>query len=147
MKIQSNSLIELEYNISDVTGDVHESSRDDGPLEVRMGVEELPPRLEEALVGKVAGDEVQLTLAASEAFGEFDPEGLVTVPRADFPEDAELEPGLEIVLQIETDDGNEDEELETRVVEVNAEAVVLDANHPLAGKQVTFWVKVREVME
>ena len=158
MKIQSGKLVELDYQILDEEGRLYESSKDEGPLLYVQGAGELPEGLEAALDGASAGDELEVALAAGEAFDDYNPDGLITVPRDEFPEGVELEKGATIILHIEDDDGEdaggeadaqEDEEcdLEVRIVEVGPDGVVLDANHPLAGKAVTFRVKVLAVSE
>ena len=141
MKIQRGSLVELEYRISDEEGQVHDSSEEGGSLTYTHGMEELPPGLEEALDGLEVGAEVDVTLPAGEAFGDFNPDGIVTVPRAEFPEEVELAVGESIEVRIEDDDGEEDD-LEMRIVEISPDGVVLDANHPLASKAARFEVKV-----
>lgn len=146
MKIRPGCLVELEYTILDDEGGIHETSDEGGPLEYVHGTGELPPALEEALEGGEAGTELELTLPPGEAFGDYNPDGIVTVPRGDFPEDVELVPGESIEVHIEDDDGEEDT-LEMRVVEVGPDGVVLDANHPLASREVTFRVKVLSVGE
>ena len=65
------------------------------------------------------------------------------VPRKEFPDDTELVPGDWIVIQVESD--GKLEEIEARIVEESPEEVVLDANHPLAGRHVTFQVSVLSV--
>ena len=151
MKIQSGRLVELEYAILDDKGDLHESSEEEGPLLYVQGEGELPDALEAALEGHGAGEEFVVALPPGEAFGEYNPDGLITVPRDEFPEDAKLEIGEIVVIHLdeqETEEGLEEEdELEMRVMEVGPDGVVLDANHPLASKAVTFKVKILDVRE
>lgn len=197
MKIRENCLVELEYRLTDQNGNVVESSADDGPIVYLHGHEEIQPRLEQALDGATQGQSMRVTLPAGEAFGEYDPEQIIAVPRADLPPDAELVPGDWISISMdrnapgpgkpagqgagdlegsaddaedEDDEGAQDDEhasadtdedadgdgdeeegdeddssIEMRVVELRPDAVFLDANHPLAGQEVTFSVKVLSV--
>jgi len=153
MTITNGHLVELDYTLRVQDGDVVESSQEEGPLQYLHGNGEIPERLEKALDGLDTGAELELTLAPEEAFGEYDLEALTTVPRAEFPADAELEQDqwIQVEVQLEdaedADEGEDGYELEMRVVEVNDESVVLDANHPLAGKTITYTVKVRESHE
>ncbi len=146
MKISEGHLVELEYILKVDGGDVVESSQQEGPLQYLHGNAEIPERLEQALEGQAAGDKLELTLAPEEAFGDYDVEALTTVPRSEFPEDAALEKDQWIQVEVQMDDEEDDDEfeLDMRVVEVNDESVVLDANHPLAGKTITYSVEVRE---
>lgn len=142
--IAKGTLVQLEYTLLGKNGDTLESSAEDGPMECNVGDGDLPATIEEALVGREKGDVFEITLQPEDAFGSYDPEGLVTVPRSEFPEDEQIDPGLFVELEINAEDGSA-ETLETRVIEVNPDAVVLDANHPLAGKVVTFRMRILEV--
>ena len=146
MPIQKGDVVELDFELRDADGELIESSQDeDGtPLRYVHGDGELPEKVEDALLGKAEGDEVVVDCEAGEAFGPYDPEGLVSVPRADLPEDAEVVPGDWLTVGVEEDDGS-DGELEAQVVEVSPEGIVLDLNHPLAQEAVQFRLKVRAV--
>ncbi|MFT7485991.1 MAG: FKBP-type peptidyl-prolyl cis-trans isomerase SlyD [Candidatus Paceibacteria bacterium] len=148
MNISEGSLVEINYTLEIEGGEVVESSTEEGPLQYLHGGGEIPDRLEEALLGKSIGDKLELTLAPEDAFGDYDLEALTTVPRSEFPEDAELEKDTWIQVEVMSDDGellDGENELEMRVAEVSDDSVVLDANHPLAGKTITYKVEVREL--
>ena len=113
----------------------------DEPLEIVLGQGQLPPALEEKLAGAKIGDVVEVEFAAGEVFGDYDPDAIQSVPRSEFGGDAELERGAEISVTVEHDDG-EVEDMDARILEVDDEAVVLDFNHPLAGKAVTLQATV-----
>lgn len=144
--IAKGTLVQLEYTLLGDKGETLESSAEDGPMECHVGDGDLPEAIEEALVGRAKGDVFEITLQPEDAFGTYDPQGIVSVPRSEFPEGEEVEKGLFVELEVNADDGSS-ETLETRVVEVNPEAVTLDANHPLAGKVVTFRMRVLDVDE
>ncbi len=113
----------------------------DEPLEIVLGQGQLPPALEAKLAGAKIGDVVEVEFAAGEVFGDYDPDAIQSVPRSEFGGDAELERGAEISVTVEHDDG-EVEDMDARILEVDDEAVVLDFNHPLAGKAVTLQATV-----
>ncbi len=144
MKIQPKSRVELAYELFDEDGELVESGDAADPIVYVHGTGELPEELEDALLGKDVGDQVRVTLGPGVAFGDFDPEGIVSVPRESFPADVELVPGEVVNVQVEDDEG-EGGEMEMAILEVRADGVVLDANHPLAGRSVTFDVKVLSV--
>lgn len=153
MRIADGSIVELDYDIFDAEGELVETTSEEGPIEYVHGQGDLLPGLEKALTGHGQGEELRLTLAAGEAYGDYNPDGLVTVPRDDLPADQELNTGDWITV-VATEEEDEDEEvpakedlgeIEMRVVEADDEAVVLDANHPLAGQAVTFRLKVVSV--
>ena len=148
MKIRTGCIVELEYELRDSDGTVVEDSVDGGSLTYLHGNDEIPPGLERELDGVEEGAELEVTLGPGEAYGDYNPDGVVSVPRAEFPADAEIVPGdwISVVLS-EEEEGKEEpgEEMEMRVIEISPEAIVLDANHPLAGQEVTFDLRVVSV--
>ena len=145
MPIQKGDRIEIEYELRDADGELIESSGDEGaPLTYVHGDGELPPLVEQALEGKDEGDALVVDLAPGEAFGPYDPEGIVTVPRSELPDDAEVVPGEWITIGVVDDDGAEDQ-AEAQVVEVSPDGLVLDLNHPLAQEALQFRVTVLRV--
>lgn len=143
MKIQRNCIVELVYELKDSKGELFEKG--EGPY--LHGYQNLPPGLEQALEGHEQGSEQVVALDPIEAYGDYDPEGLVTVPRSEFPPDAEIVPGDFIAVGVIDDDEVDMGEMELLVHEISPEAIILDANHPLAGQSVTFDVRIVSVRE
>jgi peptidylprolyl isomerase len=112
-----------------------------GPRELIIGKGEFLPAIEEALIGMSAGEKKKVIIPADDAFGEYDEERVFSIPRSDLPEDLNPEVGDEIVLVNEND-----EELAVLVVEVGDEEISFDANHPLAGEDVTFEIELVEIL-
>ena len=111
----------------------------------RHGGGELLAGIERALEGAEPGAELTIELAPEDAFGPYQPEGLFSVPRGEFGEEVVLERGLWVSVSVAREAGEEDTEegeIEARIVEVSPEQVVLDANHPLAGRPLTARVSV-----
>ncbi len=152
MKIATNTVVEMHYKLFGPEGELLEDTADEGPVRYRHGEAEILPGLERELEGKEAGAPIQITLDATDAYGEYNPEGLVSVPRSELPAEHEYTKGDWISVQVEADDedGDDadprgDDEMEMRVVEVRDTEIVLDANHPLAGRRVTFEVNILSV--
>lgn len=143
-KTTQGSTVSLDLEVLDAAGEAIEFTEEGEPLVIEIGGGELPPTVEEALIGKSEGDEVDVTCPPGEAFGDHSPEAIVSVPREDFPEDLTLEKGTVVEMTIEDDDGSTSE-VDAHIVEVNAEAVMLDANHPLAGREARFRMKIVKV--
>jgi len=120
----------LDYRLLDAEGEGVESSSRDAPLCVVLGFGQLPPAVERALEGAGVGDERVVRLAEAEGFGPRDPELLLEVSRDELPEGVAV--GDELAADSEDGDA-----VILRVVEVDADRAVLDANHPLAGQPVT----------
>lgn len=112
-----------------------------GPMKIVLGAEEFFPQIEEALVGMSKGEKKSIVIPAAEAFGEFDDTKLFSVPLADLPEDFEAEEGDELILS-----GDDDEEMGVTVVEKTADEITFDANHPLAGNDLTFELELVEIL-
>jgi peptidylprolyl isomerase len=115
--------------------------RESGPMELEVGAEDFFPRLEEALIGMSPGDKKTLTILAEDAFGEYDAEMISTVPLSQFPD--ELKPMIGDDLELVNDD---DEGMVVTVIDIDDVEVTLDANHPLAGEDLTFEVELVEIL-
>jgi len=141
MKIERDRVVRMHYTLSDADGTTIESSVGRDPLVYLHGRGQIIPGLERALEGSESGARHNVTVAPADAYGERDPLAVMRAPREDFPDGLILEPGVEV--QADTPDGP----LSFVVVSVDREEAVLDANHPLAGKHLTFDVEVLEVRE
>ena len=127
MAVKDGNTVRVHYTGTFSDGEVFDSSREREPLEFTIGD------------GSNAGDRFTVTIPADEAYGEHLEELLMEVPVSEVPEDIKPEVGM--MLQIATDDGD----MEVQIVEVNDKVVVLDANHPLAGEDLTFDIEVIDV--
>lgn len=112
-----------------------------GPMKIVLGAGEFFPAIETALEGMAKGEKKTIVIPAAEAFGEFDDTKLFTVPLADLPEDFEAEEGDELILS-----GEDDEEIGVTVVEKTAAEITFDANHPLAGNDLTFELELVDIL-
>jgi FKBP-type peptidyl-prolyl cis-trans isomerase SlyD len=144
MSIQPNAHVVLDYELRGDEGDLLDASQGEGgePIRYVHGYGMLVPGLEAALTGMRAGDERDIVVPAEAGYGEYDEELVLEVERSEFPDPASVEVGDEFVA--ESPDG---EEIPMTVVEVKDDAVVVDANHPLAGVTLRYSVKVRDVRE
>ena len=139
MAVKDGNTVRVHYTGTFSDGEVFDSSREREPLEFTIGDGSLIPGFEDALLGHNAGDRFTVTIPADEAYGEHLEELLMEVPVSEVPEDIKPEVGM--MHQIATDDGD----MEVQIVEVNDKVVVLDANHPLAGEDLTFDIEVIDV--
>jgi len=112
-----------------------------GPMTLTVGAEEFFPQIDELLVGMAPGEKKQVVIPAADAFGEYDKDKVFTVPRGDLPADLDPAVGDELVLANE-----DDEEMGVTVVEVSAAEITFDANHPLAGEDLTYEVELLEIL-
>ena len=139
MRIDRGKAVKLDYELRDSQGQALE---DEGAqLEyLHGGFGGIFPKVEEALEGKVAGEEVNLTLEPEDAFGEYDAELLRVEPRNRFPE------VIEVGMRFEGVPGDREEEaLIYTITDITPETVVVDGNHPLAGERLWFKATVNAV--
>lgn len=137
--IKNGSIVSFEYTIFDEDGQLVESSRGKEPVTYTHGQQEIIPGLEKKLSGMEINEEKKVRLSPEEAFGPVDPNGFQEVPKHNIPAE-----GLKIgtIVQVR---GRQGEDLDLRVHEIRKETVVLDLNHPLAGKTLNFGVKVLDI--
>lgn len=110
------------------------------PFEFTIGVDEVMPGLEEAVMGMAEGETKTVTVAAAKAYGERDEELLIEVKKGDLPEN--IVPNIGILLEI----ADEDEEgFVAEITEMTETHVILDANHPLAGENLTFEIELLKI--
>jgi FKBP-type peptidyl-prolyl cis-trans isomerase 2 len=136
-KPQAGNTVRVHYTGTLEDGTEFDSSRGAEPLEFAMGQGQLIAGFENAVAGLTTGESCTVTLAPEQAYGESDPDMVQQVARELMPADVELEPGM--VLQGQAGDGSVDN---FTVVSFTEETVTLDANHPLAGKTLTFEIEL-----
>ena len=134
--VQDGLVVSMEYTLS-VDGEVLDSSKDAGPLQFLAGHDNIVPGLEREMVGMKIGESKDVLVLPQDGYGEFDEEAFMEVPRGEFPADMELETGLE--LNVTDEDGQHQLAF---VESFNDKTVRLDFNHPLAGAELRFNVKV-----
>jgi FKBP-type peptidyl-prolyl cis-trans isomerase SlyD len=137
--IEKNRVVTLHYTLRDEQGTVIDSSSGRAPLSYLHGKNNLIPGLEEALSGKSAGDEFDVTVPPERGYGRRDDRLVQIVPRSRFAENLELTPGMQVRAS-----GPQGARMVT-VVRVERDLVTVDANHPLAGRTLYFSVAVTEV--
>jgi FKBP-type peptidyl-prolyl cis-trans isomerase SlyD len=137
-QVADQTVVSLEYVLHLGDGKVIDQSSADDPLEYLQGHGNIIPGLEKAVAGMVVGEEKEVVVPPAEAYGERDPEDVVGVPRNVFPAKLTLAVGEPLMMK----DSQSGETLRAYVSEIKADEVVLDFNHPLAGKTLFFKVKI-----
>lgn len=138
MKITANTAVTLRYKVADaVTGKLIEESRDP-MVYLHGGYDNTFPKVEAALEGKEAGFQTTLALQPEDAFGLRDEALVRTIPKSDFP------PGVKVGGQLEGRNDQGEPQVFT-VMKIKGPQVILDGNHPLAGKALKFGVTVVDV--
>ena len=134
--VQDGLVVSMDYKLT-LDGEVLDSSEDAGPLQFLAGYGNIVPGLEREMAGMKIGESKDVVVAPADGYGEFDEEAFMEVPRNEFPSDLQLEEGIE--LNVTDEDGQNQY---ARVENITDESVRLDFNHPLAGAELHFTVKV-----
>ena len=139
-EINMHSLVVMHYSIALTNGSTIESSFDEDPVEILMSQDDITGGMELAIFGLKQGDEQTLTLTAEQGFGIRDEDNIHDMPLTDFPKEQPPEVGLS--YSFESPDGDE---IPGTVVSLKDNDVEVDFNHPLAGQEILFTVKILEV--
>ncbi|WP_380056912.1 peptidylprolyl isomerase [Falsihalocynthiibacter sp. SS001] len=135
--VKDGDKIALHYTGTLADGSVFDSSEGREPLEFTVGSGQVIKGLDKSLPGMAVGDKKTITAIAEEAYGPVVENARQPVPRDQFPDDIPMEIGTQ--LQMQTPQG---EIVMVTIAEVAEDSVVLDANHPLAGKDLTFAIEL-----
>ena len=134
-------VVSIHYTLTNDQGEVLDSSRDREPLTYLEGSQNIIGGLESALNEKQQGDQAKVSVEPADGYGEVNEELVQPVPLSAFEGVEKIEPGMQ--FQAQTPGGPQI----VRVVKVEEENVVIDANHPLAGQTLHFDVEVVETRE
>ena len=130
---QKGDKVKVDYTGTLSDGTVFDSSKGRAPLEFTVGAGQMIAGFDKAVVGMKVGETKKVTIPATEAYGPSDPDMIVSVPKSKLP--AGMNPQVGDQLGMTTSDG---QQIPVRVVEVNVDSIKVDANHEMAGKDLTF---------
>lgn len=140
-KVKNGDTVKVHYTGKLEDGSVFDSSESRDPLEVTLGEGKLIPGFENAVIGLEVGDKTTANIASNDAYGDRREDLEVTVERAQLPEEITPEVGMQ--LQLNQPDG---QPVPVQVTKVEEENIVIDANHPLAGKDLTFDIELVDIV-
>jgi FKBP-type peptidyl-prolyl cis-trans isomerase SlyD len=135
--ISDGVVVIMHYTLTNDQGEVLDTSDGSEPLPYLHGANNIVPGLEKELTGLKAGDSKTVDVVPEEGYGVVNEDMIQQVPRDQFPEDAEVEPGVQFVM--EADGGHN---MPVWVTAVEEGMVTIDANHPLAGETLHFAVQI-----
>lgn len=149
MKVEKNNVISLIYSLripdSEGETDVVEVVTEEDPMFFIQGISGLPEGFENQIEGLKEGDHFEFTVSPEEGYGDFDEEAIVELPKAVFQmEDVDQDELLQIgnIIPMTNEDG---ERMHGQVVEVQENIVIMNFNHPLAGKEMHFKGKILSI--
>jgi peptidylprolyl isomerase len=134
---KAGDTVQVHYTGKFDDGSVFDSSAGRDPLEFTVGSGQVIPGFEQAVEGMAVGQTKTVTIPAAEAYGDRVAEAVLQVPREQLPPDLEPEVGQQLVMQ--SRDGRQ---IPIVVVEVTEDSITIDANHPLAGRDLTFEIEL-----
>ena len=139
--VQNGVVVSMEYTLK-IDGEVIDSSEGQDPLEFLTGHGNIISGLEREMIGMKVGDSKDVVVAPADGYGEYDEDAYLDVPKDQFPNDMPVEEGLELTVR---DDSGEARY--ARIESIADETVSLNFNHPLAGDELHFNVKVVNLRE
>jgi len=141
-KVSKGNKVVLEYEGKLDSGEIFDSSKGREPLEFVAGAGMVIKGFDESVIGMKKGEEKEFHIEAKNAYGEARPELVREIPKAMIKTDKEMKAGM--VIMMATPDGHQ---IPLLIKEVKKDVVVLDINHPLAGKNLNFKIKVLDIKD
>lgn len=139
-QVKKDDTVKIHYTGKLPDGEIFDSSLEREPIEFRVGEGKIIPGFENGIIDMKVNEKKNIEIPSSEAYGEVQDELFQEVPKSQLPEEIKPEVGMGLVSKMP--DGSE---RQLRVAEVKDDAIVVDANHPLAGKDLNFEVEVVEI--
>ena len=137
--VSEGKSVKVNYTMT-IDGKVMDSTKERGPLEYKAGSRQVIPGFEKAVMGMKVGEKKSFKVGPEDAYGPEDPTAIQNVPRNQLPADMTPKPGMILTAR-----GKDGESMPVKIVEVKDDVVVMDFNHPLAGKTLNFDVEVLEI--
>jgi FKBP-type peptidyl-prolyl cis-trans isomerase SlyD len=137
--VKDGTVVSLQYTLSGEDGKTIESNKGKDPLKYTQGSHQIVPGLEKGLAGMKVGEERRVKVKPEEGYGPVDPKGFQEFPKEKIPSEG-LKVGAVLMAK-----GPQGQQVPVRVHEIKDKTVVLDLNHPMAGKTLVFDVKVLDV--
>jgi len=138
--VKANDTVRVHYTGKLADGEVFDDSRGREPIEFTLGAGQVIPGFEKAVLEMAVSDTKTVNIPSADAYGDHRPELIQDVPVSELPEEIKPEVGMQLVSQ--APDG---QQIPLVVTEVNADTIKVDANSPLAGKDLVFDLELVEI--
>jgi len=139
-QVKNGDKVKVHYHGKLTNGETFDSSEGRAPLEFEVGSGMVIKGFDDGVTGMAVGEKKTINIPVDEAYGPRNPEMLIEMPKDRFPKDMEIELGMPLSMS----DGN-GQDYQVVVMEVKEDAVMLDANHPLAGEDLVFDLELVEI--
>ena len=140
-KVKDGDTVKVHYTGKLEDGSVFDTSESRDPLEITLGEGKLIPGFEKAVVGLEVGDKTTANIESADAYGDRREDLEVTIEKDQLPKDIEPQVGMQ--LQLNQPNG---QPVPVQITKVEEENIIIDANHPLAGKNLTFDIELVEIV-
>lgn len=148
MEIKPGTVVKITYQLrTELNGDIVDEATIDAPFSFLYGHGNLLPKFEEYLADKVAGNHFSFILSAEEGYGVFDEKNIVPLSKEAFIWEGKLQEDLLVVGNVVPLQDNQGNVLQGHIIEIGENEVIVDLNHPLAGKELHFIGQVLAVRE
>lgn len=137
---KSGDTVKIHYTGTLDDGTQFDSSKDREPLEFEVGSGQVIPGFDKAVEGMSVGEEKSVNIASDDAYGPHHAQMVQEVPKSALPQGLEPETGMGLQAQ-----GQDGQPINLLVTEVNEESITVDANHPLAGKDLNFDIELVDI--
>lgn len=138
--IKDGDTVSVHYTGTLASGEVFDSSVERDPLKFTLGKGQLIPGFEHAIMGLSVGEKATTSIPSLDAYGEHNPEMVIEVPMNQLPPELDAQVGMQ--LQLNQPEG---QAIPVQITQIEGETVTIDANHPLAGKDLNFDIEVVEI--
>jgi FKBP-type peptidyl-prolyl cis-trans isomerase 2 len=140
-QVKSGDKVKVHYHGRLTNGETFDSSEGRQPLEFEVGSGMVIKGFDDGVTGMVVGDKKTITIPFLEAYGAVNQEMVIEFPKEQFPADMQLELGMPLMMS-----NGQGQNFQVTVVEIKEATVMLDANHPLAGKDLVFDLELVEIV-
>jgi len=139
-KVKDNDTVKVHYTGKLKNGEIFDSSLEREPIKVTLGQQSLIPGFENGLLNMELNEKKTVVIPMEDAYGDIKKELFQKVPKEELPEDLKPEIGMGLLAK-----GPDGSERQIKIVDVKKDAIIIDANHPLAGQELTFELEIVEI--